>query len=528
MSLKQLSQAPPLWIEVRAGSVHVHNGREGVELPAVWDAQGAPDAATRPPLLDALARLAPRRPWQSRGRVWCALPARGVSLRTLNVPDVRPADLHRVLRLQVEAAFPLPPDQLAWGWIRQPALPAGPDGTRRVQVAAVRRDLVAGLAAYLADAGFDPVFTVAPLVRNAASGGHPAECVAVDVGPVSSDLVDFRDGVPVRLRVVAWGHARIAGAVAADLGIPAAEAGTLVDALAGSDALPAARREGVAAAAGRAVQDFAGLLRNAGLPPRVRLSVPGRLAALVGTRLAAALAPTAVDARPEAVDAPGLTPAIAAMQAAPEPALRLDAEDGGGGQESAEKDAIPWKWVARAAVLAVALGVFPYAEAFIGGPILSRRLDRLSKDRARLGEIDRRLEFLQYLADNQPPYVEASYVVANAAPPGTRIESVSMNRRGEVSVSGYTQMPQQAVEFRTRLVDSGYFSGVVLEELAPVVGGQPRINVRVTAQWKAAADREALKLGPALPGAAATNAPAGRTNTPAPNPPPAAVPTPKA
>jgi hypothetical protein len=99
-----------------------------------------------------------------------------------------------------------------------------------------------------------------------------------------------------------------------------------------------------------------------------------------------------------------------------------------------------------------------------------------------------------------------------------------MNQRGEISVSGYTQMPQQVVEFRTRLVDSGFFSTVVLEELAPVAGGQPRINLRLTAQWKAAAEREALKLGPVVPDRPSTNPSPATHFAPAASNPPAAKP----
>ena len=44
-----------------------------------------------------------------------------------------------------------------------------------------------------------------------------------------------------------------------------------------------------------------------------------------------------------------------------------------------------------------------------------------------------------------------------------------------------------------------------------------RVNFRITAQWKGAAEREALQLGPVLPEAPRTNAVAGGTNAPATN-----------
>ena len=164
-----------------------------------------------------------------------------------------------------------------------------------------------------------------------------------------------------------------------------------------------------------------------------------------------------------------------------------------------------WVWVARAAALLAALLLFPYAEALLGRPLVARRLAALQKDRDRLNEIDRRLGFVDQLVGSQPPYVDALFVIANAAPQGARVESVNMNRRGEVSLSGFTQMPQQAVDFRTRLVDSKFFSNVVVEEQAPAQGGPQKVNLRITAQWKGPAEREALQLGPVLPEAAKTN-----------------------
>lgn len=524
MSFKRITQAPPLWIEIRSGSVHVHNGREGRDLPATWNALGAPDATTRQSLLDAFSRLAPRKPWQIRGTLWCAMSARGVSLRAFDLPEVPTAEFHRVLRLQVEAGFPLPPEQLSWGLIRHSAGSGTEQGVRRCRIAAIRRDLLEGLASFFSEAGFEPIFTVAALVRTEPFDGSPGECTTLELRARTSERVDLEDGSPLRIRVVDWGHARLAEAVAADVGCTAAEAAGLVGDLAEARELPASRRDAVDGSVHRAILEFAAAIRRVDIPMRLRLSGAEPWATFIGSRLATALAPTSVEIRPDGVASPGLTGAVAAMQSSGEPVVRLAADDPMAGGEPRRPDTVPWKWVVRAAALALALGLFPYAEAFIASPFLSRRLDRLSKDRVRLGEIDRRLDFLQHVSDSQPPYIDAAYVIANASPSGLRFDSVSMNQRGEVSVSGYTQMPQQVVEFRTRLVDSGFFSTVVLEELAPVAGGQPRINLRLTAQWKAAAQREALKLGPVVPDRPSTNLPPATYPAPAASNLPAAKP----
>jgi hypothetical protein len=92
---------------------------------------------------------------------------------------------------------------------------------------------------------------------------------------------------------------------------------------------------------------------------------------------------------------------------------------------------------------------------------------------------------LQYLKENEPPYVDALLVLAKAAPPGTRFDAVSMNRRGEVSLRGSLRDGQQVAELRSRLIDSGFFVSVGIEEQSPSPDRQ-KVTVRMSAQWKPA------------------------------------------
>jgi len=525
MSFMELFRAPSLWVEIRPESIHLHNGAAGEDLPAAWEAAGTPDAATRDRLLGALARLAPRKPWQARGTLWCALPARGVSLRPVSVPATTQTDVRKFLALQIEARFPVPPDQLAWGWSEPSSgAAARPDGLREFTVAAIRREPVERLAELFAAAGFNAIFGVAATLRCRPLPENAGDACSLDLGTRSTECLEYGNGVPTTLRSLPWGLGDLVDAVAAELAADRNEAAAALAALARGDAMPPSRRAAIAGTVERAVAVLAdGVRRPAGAPGFSRILVTGISpeARLVADALAAVLRPLAVDGPPQGTLRPGLTPAVAGLRSATTGAgsrlpIRLavapppaTADGGGGGVPS-----IPWKWVVRGGVLVAALVLFPYAEAFVGRPILTRRLAALRKDTARLGEIDRRLEFLQYVTDNQSPYIDAVYVVANAAPPGARIESLSMNRRGEVSIGGYTQMPQQVVDFRNKLVDSGFFSGVVLEEQTPIVGGQPRVNLRLTAQWKGPAARESLKLGPVLPDPPKTNAPATNNAVP--------------
>jgi hypothetical protein len=155
-----------------------------------------------------------------------------------------------------------------------------------------------------------------------------------------------------------------------------------------------------------------------------------------------------------------------------------------------------WKWAALAGLLAIVLVSLPYVESFLMKSRLSGRLAALKVEKQRLPEIDRELRFLQYLKDNQPPYLDALAIVANAAQPGTRFDSVSMNRRGDLSLRGFMRDSQQVVDFRTKLIKSGFFSTVVVEEQNPTPDRQ-RVNLRISAQWKTTPGREAFSTVPA-------------------------------
>jgi len=126
----------------------------------------------------------------------------------------------------------------------------------------------------------------------------------------------------------------------------------------------------------------------------------------------------------------------------------------------------------------------------------------MKPETARFATIDRELDFLQYLEQSEPPYVDALLVLAKAAPPGTRFDSVSMNRRGEVSLRGSLQNGQQVAELRSKLIDSGFFASVGIEDQSPTPDRQ-KVTVRMSAQWKSA---DLRKAPPPEPLKASTNA----------------------
>jgi Tfp pilus assembly protein PilN len=146
-----------------------------------------------------------------------------------------------------------------------------------------------------------------------------------------------------------------------------------------------------------------------------------------------------------------------------------------------------------AAVLLIAALSAPVLEALIFRPHLAARLATLKRDQGRLEMIDREYEFLRYLRQNQPPYVDALSILAASIPGGSQLESLTMSRRGELSLKGVLPNAQQVLDFRSKLVSSGFFSSVVVAEQTPTPDRQ-RVNVRIDAQWRAAEERANLPL----------------------------------
>jgi hypothetical protein len=179
----------------------------------------------------------------------------------------------------------------------------------------------------------------------------------------------------------------------------------------------------------------------------------------------------------------------------------------------------PLKWAALAAALLLAVLAFPYLEAVLLKPHLAHKLQAITAEKGRLATIDRELDFLRYLKQNQPNYVDAIFLLSKAAQPGTRFDSLSLNKRGDISLHGPMPNGQQVGEFRAKLIDSGVFTNIAIEEQTPSPDRQ-RVIIRLSAQWKQAIPDQALAAGPgtgdkAKPKADAKNIPrAGSTNSP--------------
>jgi hypothetical protein len=137
---------------------------------------------------------------------------------------------------------------------------------------------------------------------------------------------------------------------------------------------------------------------------------------------------------------------------------------------------------------------FPYLEALLLKPHLTRKLQAITAEKGRLATIDRELDFLRYLKQNQPDYVDAIFLLSKAAQPGTRFDSLSLTKRGDLSLHGPMPNAQQAGDFRAKLIDSGVFTNIAIEEQTPSPDRQ-KVIIRLSAQWKQAIPAQALASG---------------------------------
>lgn len=406
--------SPNLFIDIGQASWQLLNGDDFVEFPLERSDNGRLTDPCRERVLAGLRTVLSRDRWRPRRRAFVAIGARGVSLRRLSLPPAPKEEFQRLLRLQIESEFPLPPEELAWGW----QLIGEQSGRQDVLVGAVRKDVIGDCSQILGACGISPVFTVAALARNLASAPPLPTCGVLYAGATESELLSFETGAPSAIRFLP-----------APPVLPKSTCGQIY--LTG----PGARHPSLT-----------------GCPV---------LETRVGQERSATLA--------------GLKKWAAQDGVAPLVFQSNESRSRAGNADS-------WKWAAAAVMLLLALICLPWVEAIVLKPHLAKKLAAIEADRARLPAIDRELDFLQFLKRSQPPYLDTMYLIARVAPQGTSFESVAMSRRGDLSLRGKLANAQQVTEFRSNLIQSAWFSSVVVEEQAPTPDRQ--VSVRMTAQVK--------------------------------------------
>ncbi len=487
---------PPLFVEISQSLLQAVHENDDVELPLERQPDGRLTPACKASVVAALKNFLKTKSWQPRARAFCAIGARGVSLRRLSLPGGSKEEFQQRLLLQIESEFPLSPAELAWGCVPlgEAKSSNGAMARQDLLVAAVKKELVADYHEMLRACGTEPVFTLAALARRNLCEPRAEAFALLDIGGGQCELTVFEKNVPAGSRIISTNETPelLAQAIKSNL------TGTKLFISGQKISDDFASR--LAASLGGGCQCERLEVRGGGVAQASRLSVseqPARSASR--------------DSQAGRLCHYECSAAIAGLQKLAErgdgPPLPLRLEPATGATASfADLD---WKkWGARVGALVAAVLLLPYAEALLLKPHLEKKIAAFKTEAVRLKIIDRELDFLRDLKQSQPPYIEVLSAISKAAA-GTQFESLSFNSHGEVSLRCAFRDGQQVADFRNKLIASGFFTNVVVEEQTPTPNHR-MVSVRMTAQENPLPQLQALAASlpaetddakPALPGA---------------------------
>jgi hypothetical protein len=420
--------AAAMIVEITDVVIHLASRERTLDLPVDRDATRALNQTSADAFRSALQSLG------GSGQVICLLPARGVSVRRMALPASTPEEIERLLPLQIDAQFPLSSEELAWGYTALSASVPSREGKplKEFVVAAVKKESVQQYRQIISSAGFAPVFGIAALARHALCAHPPAKFGLLEVGPSKSELLTSDESGPATLRVLAMGG------------------------------------EGDASA-----EPLLAALRNNGAVEKI--FVGGKGAAIWSARIA-----PSIPSEPLALSS-GQSTAIAGakemFRRGQDPLFIHDTREA----VRIERAPSHWKWAALAAVLIGISFAIRYAEPIVRRGRVLKAMSELQSIQSKLPKVDRELAFLQFIKTNQPSYVEVVGVLAGSVQPGTTFDGLTINRRGETSIRGKAQNGQAVGSFRTKMIDSGFFSNVVIDEQTPGQNNQ-NVTFRMTAQ----------------------------------------------
>jgi Tfp pilus assembly PilM family ATPase/Tfp pilus assembly protein PilN len=516
-------QAPPV-IDIGQSSLKVRWGRRTLEVALEREPGGELTARARESAaaeLRAFLGGSVRRPRQAL----CAVPARGVSLRRLELPPVSREEAERLLALQLEREFPLPPERLAWGY----SLPASTNGTAPVLgpalepatapalLLALRRESLDEYQALLSAAGLRASFGLGILAASRLCPNGPGRSALLDVGRTHSELLLLDDG-PASVRSLSWGGEEVSARIAELLAIGRDEAEAIkrrftgralaAGAAAGASeeerAVLEALREGATALARLVHEALASSASPAGADVPQRLFLVGGGSRLPGflPELAERLGEGAVCERLESAEEPTVSAVIRGLireaeAAEASPPIRFVLTESGPGRMAAQAAPAARRWLAAAIALALLSVLLRYGPPMARLRGLAKRLSQVQSLSAARPALDQELAFLQSVKASRAPYLEVLSALAGSSPPGTRLESFSMSRQGEVSVKGSLGSREEAGRLREKLLQSGWFSQVVMEEENPAK--EKRLDFRLSAQARPDGPRPPAPAVPAPP-----------------------------
>ncbi|MEM7262172.1 MAG: hypothetical protein AAF488_09295 [Planctomycetota bacterium] len=220
-------------VDIGPRSLKIHDGERGLEVDLERDASGRIADSSRERVREELREFLGGRNTAAR----CAISARGVTLRSLELPPVGREESERILSLQVEREFPIPLDNLAWGYTVASSNGSAVNGAgssaavangtpmngthesndARATLVALRRESLDDYRVLLDECGIDATFSLGALAVSSLVETDTERWCVLDIGRLHTELLRCLNGVPVSIRTLPWGGDRVTEAVASAL-----------------------------------------------------------------------------------------------------------------------------------------------------------------------------------------------------------------------------------------------------------------------------------------------------------------------
>ena len=481
MSLFSLMNHSVMLCEVNLHMFHIWNGKSGwtIVLERLNDGKLTQECCQR--LSEGLKNF--RQASSSSQRILCAINGWGVSLRRLRTPPSNEGEIEALIRMQIESEFPLPPDELAWGYEPIPSIRGSFNNTgKEYGVAAVKKEVVEQYAALLRGAGFEPEFTLSAFNRRFICPQPGSSFAILDIGPVQTEIAVYENGVPVLLRFLPWGADHLHRKLCSELQISSEDAQSMLRSTHAVGKIHSSRSTEIAAVIRQEMIKLSELAKGTSQEAQWYVTSDILNAQTIVDNMTSILKDGAHCLALSLTEGTSCSAAISGMSRKTGTSFLLKINS---------SDRIPvrskpkiMQWAALFALLAMVALSIRYLEPILFKPALTAKIKEIQDQRKKLPLIDQELNFLQYLKTNQPGYLDALVQIANAAPQGTLVDTLSMNRRGEISLRGTFREPPQASMFRSNLVVSGHFGTVVAADLSPSQDRQ-KWTARINAQWNA-------------------------------------------
>ncbi len=394
----------------------------------------------------------------------CLLSGGGSSLRPIKVPVAKESAIRNLIELQIEKEWPLPPEELAWGFIRSGQSQANTlsevESAEEISVGAIKKSLFQHYVEILEDCGLKVRFTL-----SACAGSFYAQtrgfkkCWILDLRSSSIDLIEMSDGIPSSIQHFNWGWNQLKGAIQELLnssGDTSTEA--FLPTLETVDAN--GMKEWVSPLINRMIETEGNHpVLVTGIEESVR-----SLLIILNHLLPEREFLSSFIASSTSFPVQVLGQYRGALES--DRCIELKAEEEI--QDVPIISQIPYlRWAAMLVVLCVVALLARRIEPSLRIGKLDQQLKDFQAQQKKLPEIDRELSFLEHIQQNAVPYMDLVGLLAAKSVSGFHLESLEMGSDRRVQIRGTLPQNAHPEDLRAKLLEGGWFDQVVLDEQTP-------------------------------------------------------------